>query len=103
MLAVVTERLAAPESRDNVEAFVEQPCAAFQIHRLADLVETAVALSRAQPDRKNDPPARQMIERRHFARQLPRPAPRWRSQQRADLHTLGAHGYRRERHPRVEP
>src|SRR5215218_8865850 len=100
MLALVGERLPAPEADEYVQALIQQLRPYPAVRRLPDLRETAV-VECAQTYRQHQPSARETVQRHRLPGQLPGTAARRRRQHRPDAYLLGAHGHRRHHHPRV--
>src|SRR5215218_1367333 len=100
MLALVGERLPAPEADEYVQALIQQLRPYPAVRRLPDLRETAV-VECAQTYRQHEPSTRETVQRHRLPSQLPGTAARRRRQHRPDANFLGAHGHRRHHDPRV--
>ncbi len=99
MLAAVVERLPRPEAGDDVEPFVQEFRTCPAIGHLTELGPPGLGC--AEPDRQDDPPAREVVEGGGFAGELPRAHPRQRRQHRPEPDPLRPHGGGGQRHPGI--
>jgi hypothetical protein len=98
--AVVGDRLARPQRHEQLERLVEQARPGAPVGLLAEGGDLTPAVA-AEAGAEDHAPARQAVEHRDLAGDLPRTPARQRRHHRPEAHALGGQGDGSQRDPRV--
>ncbi len=100
VIALERERLAGLQAIDDCQGLVEQAGPRPGCHGFAHVAEARI-VERAEADRHDQAPVREVVERDDLARELPRPPARRREDQCPEPDPLGPGGHRGQQDPRV--
>ena len=99
MLPLVVEGLPAPQTGQDLQAFIQQLGSSGPVGHFPEGRKAGV--DGPQADRQNHPPVGQVVERGRLAGEFPRPHPGQRGDHGAQANALGAHGSCSKRDPCV--